>query len=71
MALRRFFRKKLRISDGIFVILLMALGFEYRFFSHLSYSFSVIYGSTQSFFMRETQPQALNPKLEFLISVAF
>ena len=32
-ALRRFSLKKLRISDGIFVILSMALSFEYCFFA--------------------------------------
>ena len=41
---------KLRTSDGIFVISLMALSSEYCFLSHLSYSCSVIYGNAQTFF---------------------
>lgn len=65
-ALRRFSLKKLRISDGIFVILLMALSFEYVFLLHLIYSFSAIRGNTQSLFYAIISYPFLNPKLEFL-----
>ena len=53
-----------RISDGIFVILLMALSFEYVFLLHLIYSFSAIRGYTQSLFYGIISYPFLNPKLE-------
>ena len=49
--LRRFSEKKLRISEGKFAILIMALNFDLMFLSHLIYSFSARYWNAQRFFI--------------------